>query len=126
MRISQSGSVAVEAVVIIPIAMVVILFAVQACLWAHAAALVQNAAAEGDQAACDVGGSVQAGTDRARQFLTSAASSVVANPEVTSAAPSPGEIEIRVQGTAESVVPWLHVTVSAVRRGTVQEFRSGE
>ena len=117
---------AVEAVLVVPVAMLVVLFAVQACLWAHAAALVQTAAAEGDQAACDSGGSVQTGVDRARQFLAATASSSVVDPSVSGSEPEDGQVEVDVSGTAESVLPWLHLTVSAVRRGAVQQFRSSE
>ncbi|MHB8328484.1 MAG: hypothetical protein ACYDD6_02450 [Acidimicrobiales bacterium] len=104
--------------------MVVVLFAVQACLWAHAAALVQSAAAEGTQSACDLGGSVPAGVDRAREFLAAAASSVVVGPQVEARSPSGSWVEMRVTGTVESVLPWFHLSVSAIRRGTVEKFRS--
>ncbi|HLX89309.1 MAG TPA: TadE/TadG family type IV pilus assembly protein [Acidimicrobiales bacterium] len=117
---------AIEAVIVVPMAMVMVLLAVQACLWAHAAAIVQGAAAQGDQAACDLGGSIPGGIDQARQFMAGSESSLVANPVVTSSVPVAGEVEIDVRGTAESILPWLHLTVSARRRGVVQEFRSQE
>ena len=122
----QRGSVALEAVIVIPVAMVLVLFAVQACLWAHAAALVQSAAAEGDQVACALGGSPGAGVDRAQAFLAATAAAVVAGPTVTSSEPAAGEVQIDVRGTAEGILPWLHLSVTASRRGTVQEFRSAE
>lgn len=116
----------VEAVVVIPVAMLLVLFAVQACLWAHAASLVQSAAAEGDQAACDLGGSMSTGLDRARQFLASTASGSVSTPTVVASEPVAGQIEVQVRGVAESVIPWLHLTVSATRRADVQGFRPTE
>lgn len=122
----EHGSSVVEAVVVVPVAMVVVLVAVQACLWARASSLVNTAAAEGDQAACDLGGSMSSGVDRARQFLASTASASVASPTVSGSVPVAGQIEIQVQGTAEAILPWLHLTVSASRRGDIQGFRSSE
>ena len=110
----------------VPVAMIVVLVAVQACLWAHAGSLVQTAAAEGAQAACDLGGSTSAGVDRADQFLASSAAGSVTNPSVNATTPAAGTVEIRVEGTAESVLPWFHLTVTATRRGEVQGFRPSE
>ena len=123
-RVDDGGSVALEAVVVIPVAMLLVLVAVQACLWAHAHAIVQAAAAEGDQAACDLNGSPAAGLERAKAFLTAAAGSSVSSPVVSISQPAAGEIQVRVNAGVESVVPWLHLDVSAVRVGTVQTFRS--
>lgn len=122
----ERGSSAVEAVVVVPVAMLVVLVAVQACLWARATAMVQTAAAEGDQAACDLGGSMSSGIGRAQQFLASAASGSVTSPAVSGSVPVAGQVEIQVHATAEAIIPWLHLTVSASRRGDVQGFRSGE
>lgn len=115
-----------EAVIIVPVAMLVVLVATQMCLWARASSVVQSAAAEGDQAACDLGGSIQAGAERARQFLASAAPATVAGARVDVTQPVVGQIQVSVQGTAESILPWLHLGVSATRRGDVQGFRAGE
>ena len=122
----EAGATVVEAAIVVPVAMMVVLVAVQACLWAHAGSLVQTAAAEGDQAACNLGGSTSAGVERATQFLASAASGSVTNTSVNATMPAAGTVEIRVEGTAESVLPWLHLTVTATRRGEVQDFRPSE
>lgn len=123
---AEAGVAVVEAVLVVPVAMLLVLFGVQACLWAHAASLVQSAAAEGDQAACDLGGSMSTGVDRARAFLASAASASVSAPIVAASQPVAGQIEVQVRGVAESVIPWLHLTVSATRRADVQGFRPNE
>jgi hypothetical protein len=104
--------------------MVVVLVAVQACLWAHASAVVQSAAAEGVQAASDLGGSLQSGEDRARTFLASAAPALVVSPEVQATVTDSGQVEMHVTATAESVLPWFHLSVGALRRSPVQGFRS--
>ena len=106
--------------------MVLILFIVQACLWAHADALVQSAAAAGQQAAADLGGSTDAGVQHAREFLSSTGSEVVQNVSVSAGAVGQGDVEVRVRGTVESILPWFQPTVQAVRTGPIQEFRSSE
>ncbi len=125
-RSDQAGSAALEMVVVLPVAMLLVLVAVQACLWAHAQALVQAAAAEGDQAACGLHSSPAAGLARANAFLAVAGPSSVTAPVVQVTEPAVGEVQVRVDATAESVVPWLRLRVSAVRLGTVQLFRGQE
>lgn len=115
-----------EAAIVIPVAMILILFVVQGCLWAHADALVQSAAAAGQQAAADLGGSTDAGVGQARQFLASTGPDVVHGVSVSVGIVGQDDVEVQVAGSVESIVPWLHPTVRAVRRGPIQEFRSSE
>jgi hypothetical protein len=104
--------------------MALVLMVVQAALWAHAAQVVQSAAAQGVQAATDLGGTLAAGATSADAFLASENS--VARQHVTVAAVPDGEVEVRVTAIAPSIFPFFHLDVSAVRLGTVQQFRSGE
>ena len=113
----------VESVVLVPVAMMVILLVVQICLWAHAATLVQSAATTGEQAATSLGGSSTAGQIAAQAELSLTAHSVIVDPSVRSRDPSGQVVEIEVSGTAESIIPWLHLPVSATRDGIRQEFR---
>jgi TadE-like protein len=119
----EGGSTVLEAAVIIPAAMLVILLAVQACLWAHAATLVQNAAIQGDQAATVMGGSSSAGIAQAQSVLDETAAHVVIDPLVTTEQLQGGLIQVRVTGSAESILPGIRLPVSAVRQGVIQEFR---
>ena len=122
-RRGERGSSVVEAVIVLPAAMLVVLFAVQAALWAHAATLVQAAAGEGDQVARALGGSVASGEAQARAFLRDSGSAVVTDPQVSTSVLAGGMVQMKVSGTAEGVLPWLHLHVSAVRIGPLQEFR---
>jgi hypothetical protein len=115
----------VEAAIAIPAAMLVILLAVQVCLWAHASTLVQAAATRGDQAACVVGGSLKAGIAEAQLALTDTASQVVKSPSVQASLLPGDEVQVRVTALTESIIPGIHLPVSAVRVGTRQEFRVG-
>jgi hypothetical protein len=120
----EDGSV-VEAAIAIPAAMLVILISVQACLWAHASTLVQAAATRGDEVACVQGGSVTAGIKEARSALADTASKVVIDPSVEASILAGDEVQVRVAGDAESIIPGIHLPVSAVRVGSRQEFRVG-
>ncbi|HVA02563.1 MAG TPA: hypothetical protein VMU64_02350 [Acidimicrobiales bacterium] len=112
-----------EAAIAIPAAMLVILLSIQMSLWAHASTLVQAAATRGDQAACVEGGSLAAGIAEAQSALTNTANHVVTNSAVQASLMPDDEVQIRVTGLAESIVPGFHLPVSAVRVGTRQEFR---
>ncbi len=120
---SERGSSVVEAVIILPVAMVVILLAVQAALWAHCATIVQEAAGAGDQVARAYGSSVGSGEAAARSLLDASASGLLSDPQVSEETLPAGMIEVRVSGYAESLLPWLHLRVSAVRIGPEQRFR---
>jgi TadE-like protein len=114
---------AVEAVVIVPIAMMIVLLVVQLCLWAHASTLVQEAATVGEQSASALGGSPTTGQIEARRQLSTTAQNLVIDPSVQSQTLAGGVVEIRVSGVTESIIPWIHLPVSATRVGLSQEFR---
>jgi len=121
-RRDDDGSV-VEAVVVIPVAMLLLLAVVQFALWAHAAQVVQLAASEGDQVTRTTGGSVAAGEARAESVLSASATVVSASSAVVSIGAG-DQATITVTGQAEAVLPWLHLPVSATQIGPVQEFRT--
>jgi hypothetical protein len=121
--VNSEGSAVIETVVLIPVAMLIILLVVQVCLWAHAATLVQSAATTGELAATSLGGSSTAGRTAAQAELSLTAHSVIVDPSVRSEDLSGDVVEITVSGTTESIIPWLHLSVSATRDGIRQEFR---
>jgi Flp pilus assembly protein TadG len=123
MRAQERGSSVVEAVLVLPVAMMVILFAVQAALYAHAAAVVQSAAGAGDQVARAFGSSLASGEAEALGYLHQVGSAVVADPQVSASMGPAGMVTIEVRGVAESVLPGVRLGVSAVRTGPLQEFR---
>jgi hypothetical protein len=113
----------VEAVLVVPVAMLVLAFALQAALWAHAAQLVQVAAARGDDAARQLGGTVGAGVDAARAFVRTEASGLLSRWNVDGRVLPGDVVEIQVRGKVESLIPGVSLPVSAVRAGPMQEFR---
>ncbi|HXX91816.1 MAG TPA: TadE/TadG family type IV pilus assembly protein [Acidimicrobiales bacterium] len=120
----EFGAAAVEAVIIVPLAMILVLFAVQAGIWAHAATEVEAAAVEGVRVAALSGGQAEPGIRSAQQFLARDAGTIVQAPSVSAAALPGDRVELRVSATAESIVPWIALPLSADRVGTIQEFRS--
>lgn len=119
----EEGSGTVEAVVLVPVAMVTLFFVLQACLWAHAANLVSAGAAEGVQAASVDGGSPTAASATARSLLAASGRNVVTGVTVLTTTAAGGQVEVKVSGRAETLLPWLHLSVSSTRRATIQEFR---
>jgi hypothetical protein len=110
-------------VVLVPIAMMIVLLVVQLCLWAHASTLAQEAATVGEQSASAMGGSPATGQMEARQQLSATARNLVIDPSVQAQTLAGGIVEIKVSGVSESIIPWIHLPVSATRVGLSQEFR---
>jgi hypothetical protein len=102
--------------------MLMVFVGVQAALWAHAEHVVQASASAGEQAACASGGSLSQGWTQAQGVLARS-SQIVTRPVVHIDALQGDAIQVRVTGMAESIIPWMHLSVSAVRDGTRQEFR---
>ena len=119
---TEDGSVT-ETAIVVPAAMFVVLLSVQLVLWAHAQHIVQASAAVGVQAASEVGASTSWGDAQARQLLARIGRHVVVNPSVQVDDAPGGTIKVHVDGTVESILPWVRLKVSADRVGTRQEFR---
>lgn len=124
-RLDECGSATVEAVLIIPIAMVVLLMAVQFALWSHASQVVHTAASEGDASARSYGGGVQQGEARAHEVLQASQSNVISPAVEVSRLPG-DKVEVTVTASAVSILPGIHLSVSATQSGTIQEFRASE
>jgi Flp pilus assembly protein TadG len=120
---SQEGSAVVEAVLVIPVAMLLLLAVVQFALWANAAQVVQLAASEGDRAARTSGGNVAVGEARAEAVLSASGSGMTRISALVSLNPG-GEAVTTVSARAVSILPWLVLPVSATQVGPVQEFRA--
>lgn len=120
----ELGSTVVEAVIIIPAFMLLLLVVCQAVLWAEASQTVQAAAASGDQIACEYGGSLSGGVSAAEGMLTAHSSGLVYNGSVVGSLLPASMAEIKVSGVAESIIPGMHFSVSAVRIGPQQRYRS--
>jgi hypothetical protein len=119
----EDGVAAIEAVIVLPIAMLVLLFAVQLCIWAHAATIVDSAAVQGSRDAELAGGSIQMGVGQAQLVLATDAKGVVVSPSVEGSIVTGDRVEVRIRAYAESVLPGIRLPVSSDSSGPIQEFR---
>jgi hypothetical protein len=104
--------------------MLLVLVAIQVCLWAQASNVVQAAATRGDESACVEGGSLTSAEADAREMISQSGSGIVSDPSVEATLMAGDTVQMKVSGTAESILPWLRIPVSALRTGTRQEFRA--
>lgn len=107
----------------LPVMMLVILLAVQAAMCAVAAEVVQGAAAAGSETASGSGGSTASGTEAAKSYLVVHGGRLVTGPSVQVGISAGGQVDVRVDAFAISIVPFFHLKVSAVRVEAVQVFR---
>ncbi len=120
---NERGDVA-ESVIVFPVFFLFVLVSLQMAMWAHAIQVVQNAAASGDQAARALGGSAAVATSQAERFVQVAGgTSALSNVQVSVSYLPGGMSRVEVSGDAESILPWFHAHVSAVRFGPTQQFR---
>jgi hypothetical protein len=110
-------------VIVLPVMMLVILLAIQAAMWAEAAEVVQGAATVGSDTATGFGGSTISGTAATESYLLAHGERLVSGPSVEVRALPGGLVRVRVAAFAVSIVPFVHLKVSAVRVEPVQEFR---
>lgn len=124
-RVTQRGSATVEAVIVLPAAMVVLLAVLQVGLWALAAESVQQVADQAARSAAALGAGPAYGRQAAWAALAGVDGHLVVDPSVTITA-STGDAEaVVVAAQAESVVPGWHPRVRARRVAIVQRFRVG-
>lgn len=122
---AQRGSVAVEAVVLVPVAMLALLVVLQVALWALAAESVQQVADQGARAAAALGAGPADGRQAARASLSGLAGRVVVDPSVTVTLLGGDTDQVVVTAQVESLVPGWHPVVTARRDATEQRFRTG-
>lgn len=120
-----AGSTTVEIAVILPTLMVVVLVAVQLCLWAFADEAMQSVASHAAVVAAGLGGTVESGRQAGQLAAVQLAGPVVADPTVAVVPLAGGQVQATASGSVESILPWLHLTVDAVRTAVVQKFRAG-
>ena len=119
---NQAGAVTAELAVATPLLLLLVLGVIQFALWQHAEHVVTAAAQEGARAARVEGGTAAVGQARAEAFLAQLGGHVVLTPRV-SAQRAAQTARVEVDGTAEAVIPFLHLPVRAVSAGPIEVFR---
>jgi Flp pilus assembly protein TadG len=110
-------------VIVLPVMMIVILLAIQAALWVEAAEVVQAAASAGSETAAGSGGSTASGMAAAQSYLALHGGELIVRPSVHVGTSAGEVVEVRVDASAISIIPFLDLKVSADRSEPVQEFR---
>ena len=117
----EDGAVSAELVVATPLLMLLFLLVVQFALWQHAQHIAEAAARRGAQSARLYGGSDAQGYADARSATSQLGANLLVDPRVT-VTRAAGVVSVVVSGTAEPVVPFLSLPVSAAANGRVERF----
>lgn len=118
----ERGDACIEAVLAVPVLILLITIVIQFGLYYHAAHTAQAAAQEGASGARVEGASAADGQQRAQQFMTDAAATLVDNVTIT-ATRDTDTTHIEVRGTVHSIVPGVTLTVHATADSPVERFR---
>jgi Flp pilus assembly protein TadG len=118
---SDGGAVSAELVIVTPLLMLLFLLVVQFALWQHAVHIAEAAAQRGAQSARLQGGTDAQGYADAQSATSQLGANLLVNPTVT-VTHAAGVVRVQVSGTAEPVVPFLSLPVTAVVNGPVERF----
>ena len=113
-----------EFVVCIPVFFLAVLLAVQFALWSHASDLARAAAEQGATTAAAYGSTPAAGTNAAYQFIATTGPSSLTSPQVNTTSVPGDTVKVTITGSAQVIIPWLSLQVSATSVEPVQGFRS--
>lgn len=116
----QSGSAALELVLVFPAVLFALTALVQGALWAHGLHVVDAAAREGARAA-RLSGDPSTGRVGAETFLHRYGTDVVRSPSVT-AGVTGGVARVAVRGRAVALLPGLTLPLQAASSGGVERF----
>jgi Flp pilus assembly protein TadG len=113
-----------ELVVATPLLLLLILGVIQFALYEHASEVAQTSAAQALAATRVLGGTTTSGRNEAESLLSSVGRSVLINP-VVSVSRGATTAAVTVTGSAEGIIPLLHLAVSASSSGPIERFVSG-
>lgn len=121
---NDTGSAAVEDVLVVPAAMILFLTAMQFALYGLAAHAVSMAVAEGGAAARSANGGVVAATSLVTADSTALAGGLLISPAVSVREESGSQMVVDMSAQVLSIIPGVHLTVSATSVGPIQQFRA--
>lgn len=117
----DAGSASVELVLAVPLVLLLLLAITQFALWSHASHIAQTAASEGLAATRVADGTPAAGRASAHSILTQLAGGPLRQPTV-SVDRNAARARVRVDGTAQPVIPFLALPVQAEASGPVERI----
>lgn len=121
-RHDDRGSVTAEQVLVMPLVLTLVLLFAQATIWLHATHIAQATAAHALSVTRVQGGTTSAGRDDAQQLLDQLGRGSLRGAHID-VARGANQAEVRISGTAVSIVPFLHLPVRAHVAGAVERFR---
>lgn len=119
---TERGSITLETVIVLPLALLAVLLAINAALWYHARNVALAAAQEGVRAGRAYGANPgQAGTT-ALSFARTTGDGILTSPTVDTGGTTTDTIVVHVKGHAVSLIPGLHLAINQVARGPIERF----
>ena len=113
-----------ELVVATPLLLLLVLGVIQFALYEHASEVAQTSASQALAATRVLGGTTTSGRNEAESLLSSVGRGVVIN-SVVSVSRGATTATVTVTGSAEGIIPLLHLAVSATSSGPLERFVSG-
>jgi Flp pilus assembly protein TadG len=113
-----------ELVVATPLLLLLVLGVIQFALYEHASGVAQISAAQALAATRVLGGTTASGRNEAESLLSSVGRGVLIDPAV-SVSRGATTTTVTVTGSAEGIIPLLHLAVSASSSGPIERFVSG-
>lgn len=120
----DGGAVTTELVIVMPLLLTLVMLLAQATVWWHAVHIAQTTAAQALAATRVQDGTVAAGHDEARHVLDELGHGPLRDVRIT-VTRTADQADVRITGTATSVVPFLHLPVDTHASGPVERFRPG-
>ncbi|MFJ5120933.1 TadE family protein [Kitasatospora sp. NPDC088548] len=123
----DGGMSSVEFVITTPILFALLFLLVQFSLYFFSDQVVQAAAQAGARKAratadADPGGWRGQARDTAVNRINSLGPALAGNPVVSTEQTGPDTVRVTVQAEVKTVIPWLHLTTTAVSEGPVERF----
>ncbi len=104
-----TGSVSIEAVIIVPLFLIVVLIILQAALWVHASAVGQAAAQDAVRTGTAADGGLAEGRAEAHRILTQRAAG---SDWVVETDSQPGHLTVTITGRSLTIVPGLDIPIT--------------
>jgi hypothetical protein len=117
----DDGIATLEAVLVFPVLILLLMVVVQFALWYNANELATAAAQDGARSARVVGGTAQAGIDRADSLLDQTGRSLLQQRQVL-AERDVQHARVEVRAVCIALIPGLHLTIDAVADSGVEQF----
>jgi len=118
----EGGAVTTEMVIVMPVLLTLVLLLAQATVWWHAVHIAQAASAQALSVTRVQDGTAARGQDEAQRVLDQVGRGPLRGAHVT-VIRTADRAEVDVNGTATSVVPFLHLPVRTHAAGPVERFR---